>query len=97
MLICFINKYTLRKWVDQDERVASILQRFVLIDSESDRPSEETLTPFPIRRAPKKIMKDHLNVITWGPLIMELRTDMHPTQEITNVGHEAQKLGVFMR
>jgi hypothetical protein len=25
----------------------------------------------------------------------ELRTDMHPTQEITDVGHEAQKLGVF--
>jgi hypothetical protein len=23
-------------------------------------------------------------------------TDMHPTQEITDVGHEAQKLGVFM-
>jgi hypothetical protein len=26
----------------------------------------------------------------------ELRTDMHPTQEITEVGLEAQKLGVFM-
>jgi hypothetical protein len=26
----------------------------------------------------------------------ELRTDMHPTQEITDVGHKAQKLGVFM-
>jgi hypothetical protein len=28
--------------------------------------------------------------------MMELQTDMHPTQEITDVGHEAQKLGVFM-
>jgi hypothetical protein len=26
----------------------------------------------------------------------ELRTDMHPTQEITDVSLEAQKLGVFM-
>jgi hypothetical protein len=26
----------------------------------------------------------------------ELWTNMHPTQEITDVGHEAQKLGVFM-
>jgi hypothetical protein len=26
----------------------------------------------------------------------ELRTDTHPTQEITDVGYEAQKLGVFM-
>jgi hypothetical protein len=25
----------------------------------------------------------------------ELRTDMHLTQEIMDVGHEAQKLGVF--
>jgi hypothetical protein len=58
--------------------------------------SGETPTPFPIRRAPKKITKDHLDVITWGRLITELRTDMHPTQEITDVGHEARKLGVFM-
>jgi hypothetical protein len=28
--------------------------------------------------------------------MMELQTDMHPTQEITDVGHEARKLGVFM-
>jgi hypothetical protein len=27
----------------------------------------------------------------------ELRTDMYPTQEITDVGHEARKLGVFMK
>jgi hypothetical protein len=26
----------------------------------------------------------------------ELQTNMHPTQEITDVGHEAGKLGVFM-
>jgi hypothetical protein len=26
----------------------------------------------------------------------ELWTGMHPTQEITDVGHEARKLGVFM-
>jgi hypothetical protein len=26
----------------------------------------------------------------------ELWTDMHPTQEIKDVGHEARKLGVFM-
>jgi hypothetical protein len=26
----------------------------------------------------------------------ELQTDMHPTQEITDVGHEAQKFRVFM-
>jgi hypothetical protein len=26
----------------------------------------------------------------------ELWNDMHPTQEITDVGHEARKLGVFM-
>jgi hypothetical protein len=26
--------------------------------------------------------------------MMELRTDMHPTQEITDVGHKARKLGV---
>jgi hypothetical protein len=26
----------------------------------------------------------------------ELRTDMHPTQEITDVGYKARKLGVFM-
>ena len=25
----------------------------------------------------------------------ELQTDMHPTQEITDVGHEARKLGVL--
>ena len=29
-------------------------------------------------------------------VMTELRTDMHPTQEITDVGHEARKLGVFM-
>jgi hypothetical protein len=28
--------------------------------------------------------------------MMELRTDMHLTQEITDVGLEARKLGVFM-
>ena len=27
---------------------------------------------------------------------MELRADMHPTQEIMDDGHEARKLGVFM-
>jgi hypothetical protein len=27
----------------------------------------------------------------------ELWTDMHPTQEITDIGHEARKLRVFMR
>jgi hypothetical protein len=26
----------------------------------------------------------------------ELRADMHPTQEITDVSYEARKLGVFM-
>jgi hypothetical protein len=26
----------------------------------------------------------------------ELLTDMHSTQEITDVGHEARKLGVFI-
>jgi hypothetical protein len=26
----------------------------------------------------------------------ELQTNMHPTQEIKHVGHEARKLGVFM-
>jgi hypothetical protein len=26
----------------------------------------------------------------------ELRTDMHPPQEIMDIGHEARKLGVFM-
>ena len=44
---------------------------------------------------PKK-HKDPLAVITWGRLITELRTNMHPTQEIMDVGHEARKLGVFM-
>jgi hypothetical protein len=44
----------------------------------------------------QKFMKDHLDVITWGRLIMELQTDLHPTQEITDVGHEARKLRVFM-
>jgi hypothetical protein len=29
--------------------------------------------------------------------MMEFRTNMPPTQEIIDVGHEAQKLGVFMR
>jgi hypothetical protein len=28
--------------------------------------------------------------------MMELQTDMHPTQEIMDVSHEARKLGVFM-
>jgi hypothetical protein len=28
--------------------------------------------------------------------MMELWTDMHPTQEIMDVGQEARKLGVFM-
>jgi hypothetical protein len=27
--------------------------------------------------------------------MIELRTNMHPTQEITGVSHKAQKLGVF--
>jgi hypothetical protein len=58
-------------------------------------PSGETPTQFPIRRAPKESRKG-LDVITRGRLMMELWTDMHPTQEITDVSHEAQKLGVFM-
>jgi hypothetical protein len=28
--------------------------------------------------------------------MMELQTNMHPTQEIMDVGHEVQKLGGFM-
>jgi hypothetical protein len=28
--------------------------------------------------------------------MLELQTDIHPTQKITDVGHKAQKLGVFM-
>jgi hypothetical protein len=39
---------------------------------------------------------ERLDVITWGILMTELWADMHLTQEITDVGHEAQKLGVFM-
>ena len=58
--------------------------------------SGETPTQFPIRCAPKKSLIDHLDVITQGILVMELQTDMHPTQEIMDVGHEAWKLGVFM-
>jgi hypothetical protein len=61
-------------------------------------PSGETPTQFPIWRVPKKITKDHhLDVNTWGRLIMELQTGMYPTQEIMDVGHKAQKLGFFMR
>ena len=61
-------------------------------------PSGETPTQFqfPIRRAPKESRIDHLDVITRGSLMTELRTDMHPTQEIMDVNHEARKLGVFM-
>jgi hypothetical protein len=59
-------------------------------------PSEETPTQFLIWRAPKKSLIDCLDVITRGSLITELRTDMHSTQEIMDVSHEAQKLGVFM-
>ena len=58
-------------------------------------PSGETPTQFPIRRAPKESRKG-LDVITRGSLMTELGIDMHPTQEITDVGLEAQKLGVFM-
>jgi hypothetical protein len=68
----------------------SVLLSFVVIE-----PSGETPTQFPIWRAPKESRKG-LDVITGGSLMTELRTDMHPTQEITNVGHEARKLGVFM-
>jgi hypothetical protein len=60
-------------------------------------PSGETLHSIPDSACTQKITKDHLDVITWGRLIMELRTYMHPTQEIMDVGHEARKLGVFMR
>ena len=59
-------------------------------------PSGETPTQFLIRRAPKESQIDRLDVITRGSLMTELRTDMHPTQEIMDVGHEARKLGVFM-
>jgi hypothetical protein len=58
-------------------------------------PSGETPTQFPIRCAPKESRKG-LDVITRGSLMTELRTDMHPTQEIMDVSHEAQKLGFFM-
>ena len=37
-----------------------------------------------------------LDVTTRGSLMTELQTDMHLTQEITDVGHEARKLGGFM-
>jgi hypothetical protein len=37
-----------------------------------------------------------LDVNIRGSLMTELRTDMHLTQEITDVGLKAQKLGVFM-
>jgi hypothetical protein len=63
---------------------------FVLIEL-----SGETPTQFPIQRAPKESRKG-LDVITRGSLMTELRTDIHPTQEIMDVGHEARKLGVFM-
>jgi hypothetical protein len=58
--------------------------------------SGETPTQFLILRAPKESWIDHPDVITWSSLMTELRTDMHPTQEITDVSLEAQKLGVFM-
>ena len=53
-------------------------------------------TQFPIWHALKESRKDHLDVNTQGSLMTELGIDMHPTQEITDVGLEAQKLGVFM-
>jgi hypothetical protein len=37
-----------------------------------------------------------LDVNIQGSLMTELRIDMHLTQEITDVGLEAQKLGIFM-
>jgi hypothetical protein len=59
-------------------------------------PSGETPTQFPIRRAPKESWIDCPDVITRGRLMTELRTDMHLTQEITDVSLEARKLGGFM-
>jgi hypothetical protein len=59
-------------------------------------PSGETPTQFQIQRAPKESWIDHPDVVTWGSLMTELRTNMQPTQEIMDVGHEVQKLGVFM-
>jgi hypothetical protein len=51
-------------------------------------PSGETPTQFLIWRAPKESQIDRLDVITRGSLMTELRTDMHPTQEITYIGIE---------
>ena len=60
------------------------------------KPGGETHTQFPIWRAPKKSQIDLLDVITQGSLMTELWTNMHPTQEIMDVGHKARKLGGFM-
>jgi hypothetical protein len=59
-------------------------------------PSGEIPTQFLIRRAPRESRKDHLDGNTRSSLMTELQADMYPTQEITDVGHEARKLGVFM-
>jgi hypothetical protein len=55
-------------------------------------PSRETPTQFPIWQAPKESRKG-LDVITRGSLMTELRTHIHPTQEITDVSHKVRKLG----
>jgi hypothetical protein len=46
-------------------------------------------------RAPRETWES-IAVTTWGSLMTELWTDMHSTQEIMDVDHEAWKLGVFM-
>jgi hypothetical protein len=58
-------------------------------------PSGKTPHSIPNSTCTQKIMKDHLDVITRGRLMTELWISMHPTQEITDVGHEARKIGVL--